>query len=78
MGHVSGASAIWSCGSGLVLGPLAQKTPTPTPPFVMTGDSSNHQNVISSFSILNRQACKMPVLVAEMPRFRGKRKKGRK
>lgn len=65
------SSAILSWRSGLVVGPLAQKTPTPnTLSFVMIGDSSSFQSVISSFSILNYQACKMPVLVAESPRFR--------
>lgn len=47
VGQGAGASAISSCGSQLVLGPLEQKTPTLAPPFVMTGDSSSHQNVIS-------------------------------
>lgn len=67
--------AILSGKSGIVVGPLARKTPTPTPSFVMTGDSSSHQSVISSFSTPNCQACKMPVLVAEIPRFRKKQNK---
>lgn len=70
--NVLDSSAILSCGCGLAVGPLAQKTPTPTPSFAMAGDSSSHRTVISSFSILNCQAYKMPVLVAEILRFRKK------
>lgn len=35
--NVLESSAILSCRCRLAVGPLTQKTPTPTPPFAMTG-----------------------------------------